>query len=79
MLWHVEFEICFESGFYFSLYSWPKVGPVEENTRTIITQEFVMPEELNKHFSSEFKREDTRSLPMPEIKFDGPEGEGWGS
>ena len=31
------------------------------------------------HFSSVFTREDTSSLPIPETKFEGSEGEGWGS
>ena len=34
-----------------------------------------MAEELNLHFSSVFTREDTSSLPLPETKFNGPEGE----
>ena len=34
-----------------------------------------MAEELNLHFSSVFTREDTSSLPVPETKFNGPEGE----
>ena len=34
-----------------------------------------MAEELNLHFSSVFTREDTRSLPVPETKFKGSEGE----
>ena len=34
-----------------------------------------MAEELNMHFSSVFTREDTSSLPVPETKFDGSEGE----
>ena len=34
-----------------------------------------MPEELNMHFSSVFTREDTRSIPVPETKFEGSEGE----
>ena len=34
-----------------------------------------MVEELNRHFSSVFTREDTRSLPVPETKFKGSEGE----
>ncbi len=33
-----------------------------------------MAEELNLHFSSVFTREDTRSLPVSETKFNGPEG-----
>ena len=38
-----------------------------------------MAEELNMHFSSVFTREDTSSLPVPETKFNGSEGGGWGS
>ena len=34
-----------------------------------------MAEELNMHFSSVFKREDTSSLPVPETKFNGSEEE----
>ncbi len=34
-----------------------------------------MAEELNVHFSSVFTRYDTSSLPVPETKFNGPEGE----
>ena len=34
-----------------------------------------MAEELNMHFSSVFTREDTSSLPVPETKFNGSEGE----
>ena len=34
-----------------------------------------MAEELNKHFSSVFTREDTSSLPVPETKFNGSEVE----
>ena len=34
-----------------------------------------MTEELNLNFSSVFTREDTSSLPVPETKFNGPEGE----
>ena len=39
----------------------------------------LMAEELNMHFSSVFTREDTSSLPVPETKFKGSEGTGWGS
>ena len=56
-----------------------KVGPLEDNAGNIITQGFLMAEELNMHFSSVFTREDTSSLPVPETKFKGSEGEGWGS
>ena len=41
----------------------------------IITQGFVMAEELNMDFISAFTREDTSSLPVPETKFKGSEGE----
>ena len=34
-----------------------------------------MAEELNMHFSSVFTREDTSSLPVPETKFNGTEGD----
>ena len=52
-----------------------KVGPLEDNAGNIITQGFCMAEELNMYFSSVFTREDTSSLPVPETKFNGPEGE----
>ena len=35
-----------------------------------------MAEELNMYFSSVFTREDTCSLPVPDTKFTGTEGEG---
>ena len=34
-----------------------------------------MADELNMHFSSVFTWEDTSSLPVPETKFEGSEGE----
>ena len=46
-----------------------KVGPLEDNAGNIITQGFLMAEELNMHFSSVFTREDTSSIPVPETKF----------
>ena len=52
-----------------------KVGQLEDNAGNIITQGFLMAEELNMHFSSVFTREDTSSLPVPETKFKGSEGE----
>ena len=52
-----------------------KVGPLEDNFGNIVTQGFFMAEELNMHFSSVFTREDTSSLPVPETKFKGSEGE----
>ena len=51
------------------------VGPLEDNAGDIITGGFLMAEELNMHFSSVFTREDTSSLPVPETKFNGSEGE----
>ena len=38
-----------------------------------------MAEELDMHFSSVFTREDTSSLPVPETKFKGSEGERFGA
>ena len=50
------------------------MGPLEDNAG-IITQGCLMAEDLNMHFSSVFKREDTSSLPVPETKFNGSEEE----
>ena len=50
-----------------------KVGTLEDNAGNIITEGFLMAEELNMHFSSVFARKDT--LPVPETKFNGSEGE----
>ena len=52
-----------------------KVGPLEDNAGNIITQGLLMAEELNMHFSAVFTREDTSSIPVPETKFKGSEGE----
>ena len=52
-----------------------KVGPLEDNFGNIVTQGFLMAEELNVHFSSVFTLEDTSSLPVPETKLKGSEGE----
>ena len=52
-----------------------KVGPLGDNAGNVITEGFVMTEELNMHFSSLFTREDTSSLPVPETKLNGSEGE----
>ena len=41
-----------------------KVGPLKDNAGDIITDGFLMAEELNMHFSSVFTREDTSSLPV---------------
>ena len=51
------------------------VGPLEDNAGDILTGGFLRAEELNMHFSSVFTREDTSSLPVPETKFNGSEGE----
>ena len=51
-----------------------KVGPLEVNAGNIITQGFLLAEELNM-LSSVFTREDTSSLPVAETKFNGSEGE----
>ena len=56
-----------------------KVGPLEDNAGDIITGGFLMAEELNMHFISVFTREDTSSLPVPETKFNGSEGERFGA
>ena len=55
-----------------------KVGPLEDNIGDIITQVFLMAEEFKLHLSSLFTREDISSLPVPETKFNGPEGESLG-
>ena len=52
-----------------------KVGPLKDNAGNIITRGFLMSEELNMQFSSVFTREDTSSLPVPQTKFNGSEGE----
>ena len=56
-----------------------KVGPLEDNAGDIITEGFLMAEELNMHFSSGFTREDTSWLPVPETKFNGSEEKRSGS
>ena len=52
-----------------------KVGPLEDNLGNIVARGFLMAEELNMNFRSVFTREDTSSLPVPETKFKGSEGE----
>ena len=51
------------------------MGPLGDNAGIKISQGCLMAEELNMHFSSVFTREDTSSLPVPETKFNGSEGE----
>ena len=47
------------------------MGPLEDNAGNIITQGFLMAEELNIHFSSVFTREDTCLLPVTETNYNG--------
>ena len=53
----------------------PVASVVSMARLNIITQGFLMTDELNMHFSSVFTREDTSSLPVPETKLNGSEGE----
>ena len=46
-----------------------KVGPLEDSAGNIISQGFLMAEDLNGYFSSVFNREDISSLPVPDAKF----------
>ena len=49
-----------------------KVGPLEGSDRNIITEGFLMAENLNEYFSSVFSTgEDISALPLPETKFEG--------
>ena len=50
-----------------------KVGPLKDNDGN--NTRIFNADELNMHFSSVFTREDTSSLPVPETKFKGSEGE----
>ena len=52
-----------------------KVGPLEGCDGNIITEGFLMAENLNEYFSSVFTREDTSALPVPETKFEGRESD----
>ena len=45
------------------------VRPLEDCTGDIISQGFLMTEDLNGHISSVFTREDISSLPVPDAKF----------
>ena len=55
------------------------VGPLEDNAGNIITQIFLMTEELNMHFGSVFTREDTCSLPYQKQSSMDQMGTGWDS
>ena len=46
-----------------------KVGPLEDSARYIISQGFLMAEDLNGYFSSIFTSEDISSLPIPDATF----------
>ena len=48
-----------------------KVGHIESNDGNILTEGFLMAENLNEYFSSLFTREDISALPVPETKFEG--------
>ena len=49
------------------------VGPLEGSDRNIITEGFLMAENLNEYFGSMFTREDISILPVLETKFEGRE------
>ena len=51
-----------------------KVGPLEDSDGNIITEGFLMAENLNEYFSSVFTREDI-ALPVTETKFEGRESD----
>ena len=46
-----------------------KVGPLEDSAGNIISEGFLMAEDLNGYFSLMFTREDISSLPVPDAKF----------
>ena len=48
-----------------------KVGPLEDSAGNIISQGFLMAEDLNNYFSSVFTKEDISSLPVADAKFQG--------
>ena len=48
-----------------------KVGPLECSDGYIITEGFLMAENLNEYFSSVFTREYISASPVPETKFEG--------
>ena len=52
-----------------------KVGPLEDSDGNIITEGFLMAENINEYFSSVFTREDISALPVPETKFEGRESD----
>ena len=48
-----------------------KVGPLEDSAGNIISQGFLMAEDLNGYFSSVFTKEDISSFPVADAKFQG--------
>ena len=48
-----------------------KVGPLEDSAGNIISEGFLMAEDLNGYFSSVFTKEDISSLPVADAKFQG--------
>ena len=46
-----------------------KVGPLEDSAGNIISQGFLMVEDLNGYFSTVLTRKDISSLPVPDAKF----------
>ena len=52
-----------------------KVGPLEGSDGNIITEAFLMAENLNEYFSTVFIREDTSALPVPVTTFEGRESD----
>ena len=44
-------------------------GPLEDSVGNIISQRFLMADDLNGYFSSVFTRENINSLPVPDAKF----------
>ena len=52
-----------------------KVGPLEDSDGNIITEGFLMAENLNEYFSSVITREDINTLPVLETKFEGRESD----
>ena len=56
-----------------------KVGPLEDNFGNIVTQGFLIVEQLNMHFSSVFTREDTSLHLYQKQSSRDQRGKGWGS
>ena len=52
-----------------------KVGPLKGSDGNIITQGFLMAENLNEYFSAVLTREDISASPVPETKFEGRESD----